>query len=112
MSILASCKHYNKPKSISVSSCCPSIPPQMVSDASCDCSEDSPSEALCILQCTLDQYGWLNENMTVDKGMASESILNRTRNAKAWKHVIPSLVEFCIDDGRHFHIHFFYLCIN
>ena len=76
---------------------------ELVLHASCNCSEDSLSESLCMLQCTLEQYGWLNENMTIDKELASESILNRTRNAKAWHQVIPSLVEFCIDEGRHFH---------
>lgn len=73
--------------------------PELASDVSCNCTDDSTSEFLCTLQCTLDHYGWLNENMTVDKEMASESILNRTRNAKAWNQVIPSLVEFCIDEG-------------
>lgn len=75
---------------------------ELVFYASCDCTEDSPSESLCMLQCTLEKYGWLNENMTIDKELASESILNRTRNAEAWHQVIPSLVEFCIDDGKHF----------
>lgn len=75
------------------------MPSQMVSDTSCDCTEDSTSEFLCVLQCTLEQYGWLNENMTIDKEMASADILNRTRHANTWKHLIPSLVEFCINDG-------------
>lgn len=82
----------------------------MKADSSCNCQEDDTSKYFsCVVECTLENEGWLNDNGTIDKEMVLKSILSKTEDANSWKSTVPFIVESCIDNGNGKLFKFYYL---
>lgn len=70
-------------------------------DTSCGCEKnDTKKYASCVIECTLENEGWLDGNGTIDNELTIESVLNKTKDESLWKNTVTSIVNECFKQGN------------